>query len=71
MSYLTAPADMSLVPARLSVVTGTAAIADDELRNLLRGDIRLVLTRRPDLKRPSPAAAAMSAEIQPLELPEG
>src|SRR5450631_1086317 len=44
MSYLTAPADMSLVPARLALVTGSAAIADDELRNLVRGDIRLILT---------------------------
>lgn len=50
MSYLTAPADMSLVPARLAIVTGSAAMADDELRNLVRGDIRLILTRRPDLK---------------------
>jgi len=50
MSYLTAPADMSLVPARLAIVTGSAAMADDELRNLVRGDIRLILTHRPDLK---------------------
>ena len=50
MSYLTAPADVSLVPARLTIVTGSAAIADDELRSLVRGDIRLILTRRPDLK---------------------
>jgi hypothetical protein len=50
MSYLTAPADMSLVPARLTIVTGSPAITDGELRNLVRGDIRLILTRRPDLK---------------------
>ena len=50
MSYLTAPADMSVVPARLTIVTGSAAIADDELRSLVRGDIRFILTRRPDLK---------------------
>jgi hypothetical protein len=50
MSYLTAPAEMSLIPARLAIMTGSAALADDELRNLLRGDVRLILTRRPDLK---------------------
>jgi hypothetical protein len=50
MSYLTSPADVSLTPTRLSIVTTSAAISDDELRNLARSDIRLILTRRPDLK---------------------
>jgi hypothetical protein len=50
MSYLTAPADVNLIPARLAFVSASAAISDVELRNLARGDIRLILTRRPDLK---------------------
>jgi hypothetical protein len=50
MSYLTAPADVSLIPARLAIVSASATISDTELKNLARGDIRLILTRRPDLK---------------------
>jgi hypothetical protein len=50
MSYLTSPADPNLIPARLAAVASTAAIADPELKDLARGDIRLILTRRPDLK---------------------
>jgi hypothetical protein len=50
MSYLTAPADMNLIPARLAIMSASVAIADVELSNLARGDIRLILTRRPDLK---------------------
>jgi hypothetical protein len=37
MSYLTAPADMSIIPSRLAIVTGSPAIAADDLRNLVRG----------------------------------
>jgi hypothetical protein len=48
MSYLTSPADVNLIAARLALVS--KAISDDELKNLARGDIRLILTRRPDLK---------------------
>jgi hypothetical protein len=50
MSYLTSPADVNLIPTRLSIVSTSAAISDDELKNLARSDIRLILTRRPDLK---------------------
>jgi hypothetical protein len=50
MSYLTSPADVNLIPARLAIVSASAAIGDDELKSLARGDIRLILTRRPDLK---------------------
>jgi len=39
-----------LIPARLAIVSASAAIGDDELKSLARGDIRLILTRRPDLK---------------------
>jgi hypothetical protein len=50
MSYLTSPADANLIPARLAILSASAAIADVELKNLARSDIRLILTRRPDLK---------------------
>jgi len=50
MSYLTSPADVNLIPTRLAILSASTAIADVELRALARGDIRLILTRRPDLK---------------------
>ena len=50
MSYLTAPADPNLIPARLAVLATSATADDGELASLARGDIRLILTRRPDLK---------------------
>ena len=50
MSYLTARADVDLIPARLFVVATSAAVGDAELRSLASGDIRLILNRRPDLK---------------------
>jgi hypothetical protein len=50
MSYLTGPAEVNLIPSRLATVTASAAIADADLKALVRGDIRLILTRRPDLK---------------------
>jgi hypothetical protein len=50
MSYLTSSADANLIPTRLAVLAVSPAIADPELQSLLRSDIRLILTRRPDLK---------------------
>jgi hypothetical protein len=50
MSYLTAPADANLIPTRLAIISASTAMADVDLKNLARGDIRLILTRRPDLK---------------------
>ena len=50
MSYLTSAADVALIPARLGLVSALASTADADLKNLARGDIRLILTRRPDLK---------------------
>jgi hypothetical protein len=46
MSYLTSPADVNLVPTRLAIVSTSAAISDDAQKR----DMRLILTRRPDLK---------------------
>ena len=50
MSYLTSPGDATLFPARLLILSDPGVIGDPDLRNLARGDIRLILTRRPDLK---------------------
>jgi hypothetical protein len=50
MSYLTSPSDVNLIPVRLALVASSATITDDELQNLARGDIRLILTNRLDLK---------------------
>ncbi|MDB5610600.1 MAG: hypothetical protein JWP25_7500 [Bradyrhizobium sp.] len=49
MSYLTASADFDIIPARLGVFATVATKADD-LSDLARGDIRLILTYRSDLK---------------------
>lgn len=50
MSYLTSATDVALIPARLSLMTASVSIADADLKELARGDIRLILTRRPELK---------------------
>jgi hypothetical protein len=50
MSYFTAVNSLNLISARLRAVSETAAVQDADLRELARGDIRLILTRRPDLK---------------------
>jgi hypothetical protein len=50
MSYLTAPADANLIPARLTLMATAAGMANEDLKSLARSDIRLILSRRPDLK---------------------
>jgi hypothetical protein len=50
MSYLTSASDVALIPARLTLIAASVSIADADLKNLARGDIRLILTRRPELK---------------------
>jgi hypothetical protein len=50
MSYLTSSADFDLIPKRLGVFASVASKADPDLGDLARGDIRLILTQRPDLK---------------------
>ncbi len=76
MSYLTSPAAADVIPARLSIFSASAAIADAELKDLARGDIRLILTRRSDMKdaivrayrRGSPQGKAYIEEaVRPLD----
>lgn len=50
MAYFTAPSDAGLTAVRLDTATLTDALTDPDLAELARGDVRLVLTRRPELK---------------------
>lgn len=50
MSYFTAPNDATLMPARLDTSTLFGAVTNPDLAELARGDVRLILTRRPDLR---------------------
>jgi hypothetical protein len=50
MCYFTGPSRMELVGPRLSSAASGNALANSDLRDLAAGDIRLILTRRPDDK---------------------
>ncbi len=50
MSYLTGPNRADLVPARLDAVTLGQSLNDPDLKELARGDVRVVLTQFPDLR---------------------
>jgi hypothetical protein len=56
MTYLTAPNEAELMPVRLNAATRFDALVDPDLRELVQGDVRLMLTRQPDQK-----AAVVSA----------
>jgi len=61
MSYYTAPNDVALLPLRLQVaLSGNGVPADPELRDMIKQDIRLILSRQPAL-RPALLAAYRSA----------
>ena len=64
MSYYTAPNDLDLVPLRLSIALGTDdVVMNPELRDIIRRDVNLVLTRRP-LLRPALTAAYQAASAE-------
>jgi hypothetical protein len=50
MSYFTAPNDVQLMPLRLYTAAVSNALSDPDLKELARGDVRLMLIRQPDLK---------------------
>jgi hypothetical protein len=50
MSYFVAPNDPQLMPVRLDTATLFDALADPDLKELLLGDLRIMLTRNNDLK---------------------
>jgi hypothetical protein len=56
MAYFTAPNDARLMPLRLDIATLFDAVADPDVNQLARGDVRLMVTRKPELK-----AAVVSA----------
>jgi hypothetical protein len=56
MAYFTAPNDARLMPLRLDIATLFDALADPDVKELARGDVRLMVTRQPELK-----AAVISA----------
>jgi len=50
MSYYTGPNEISLFPLRFFVSFRSQALDDIELQDMVRRDIRMVITRKPDLK---------------------
>lgn len=56
MTYFTAPNDARLMPVRLDTATSFDALVDPDVKELVRGDIRLMVTRQPELR-----AAVVSA----------
>ena len=50
MAYFAAPNDARLMPVRLDTATSFDALADSDLKELVRGDVRLMVTRKPELK---------------------
>jgi hypothetical protein len=50
MSYFVAPNDPQLMPVRLDTATMFDALSDPDLKELVLGDLRLMLTRKTDLR---------------------
>ena len=61
MSYYTGPNELHLIPPRLFTATHSTALGDDDLRQLVQRDVRMILTHWPEL-RPTLAAAYKGAE---------
>lgn len=56
MSYFLAPNEVQLMPVRLDTATLFDALVDPDLKELVRGDVRLMLTRQGDLGKAVVAA---------------
>jgi hypothetical protein len=50
MAYFTAPNDARLMTVRLDTATLLDALADPDVKELARGDVRLMVTRQPELR---------------------
>src|SRR5882757_10329978 len=50
MTYFTAPNDARLMPVRLDIAGRFDALAIPDVRDLVRNDVQLIMTRRPELK---------------------
>jgi hypothetical protein len=51
MSYLTGPNRIELIQARLDAVTVSNALSDTDLKELARGDVRVILAQLPDQRQ--------------------
>ena len=63
MSYFTGPSRAGLIPARLDIVTLSNALADSDLKELARGDVRAILTQFPDQRQALVADFARGSSI--------
>jgi hypothetical protein len=50
MAYYTGQNELELAPARLMVAAQPGVLADEELRQLVRDELRTILTRKTELK---------------------
>jgi hypothetical protein len=50
MSYYTAPNEIALIPLRIVIATRSDAITDADLQVLVGGEIRTIITRKPESK---------------------
>jgi hypothetical protein len=50
MSYYTGANEIELIPMRLSLAINSSVISDMDFQQLVRHDIRAVVTRKPELK---------------------
>jgi hypothetical protein len=50
MSYFVAPNDPQVMPVRLDTATSFDALSDPDLKELVLGDLRIMLTRKTDLR---------------------
>jgi hypothetical protein len=51
MSYLTGPNRIELIPTRLAAVTVSNVLGDADLKELARGDVRVILAQLPDQRQ--------------------
>lgn len=56
MSYFTGPNEIHLIPLRLFTTTHSSALTDDDIQRLVQREVRMILTRWPEMKAALPAA---------------
>lgn len=77
MAYYTAPNEVELSPFRLMIAVRPAVIADEELQQLVRDELRMLLTRNPRQKadivaayrEASPTAKSLIEDVVNLQDP--
>ena len=70
MSYYTGLNELHLIPLRLFTATHSNALSDNDLQQLVQRDVRMILTRWPEL-RPALAVAYKDAEPEAKQFLEG